>query len=645
MNSVEIEEKKTKKEIKQDELNVAIAEKGGALNKEEGIEVSTQKAETGIEKEKNPKIEKLWQEVEKNRKDYLEKDYKNNKVAARLKKFFGSFLKKDKEDAWFESDKELAECRAYYDNALLEHKKAVIEDAKFKGVTGKELLEIAKLYQVEANVNLADVHDQVKIENQDGKISGFIKEHSKVLIEKYKKMPLAQKIAIGTAFGLAGVGAAAIGGGIAILAATTITGRRIFIGVVTGTSVSLGFEALGKKRTKEKIEKEMEILEKKIDERSEEEKIKMIEEFVNKDIQDKDQKINKIKNKNLRHLAYGIAAGAVGSGIWSYFVEDVFGDAPKGGGKNVPMSESSDIKADAANTPEQDIPEGIKSTVETPQAGSSIVEVQKGDSLWKIIDKRLEDYDGYEDLNPAQKTYVIDALKDQIAEDPEKFGLDDIDKLKIGQKINLSAIFDGEDSEVGDFMEKAQGLSEDQTESILENNQKLRDGIDGEVEENPKSSEVEKASEAPEKLKIEDTQNVDNQTKGSDEVKEPRVEFRGAKVELSEEARGMIEKSADNFGKKIVGINMLEGGEYWSNIKDLKYFDIQGNESLVKPYTKSRLDGIVGLFKEKFGPEGVPKSNEKIKDWLARLVEKHGESKIPNFDSILKKHTSSDLPF
>ena len=603
--------------------------------------------------EKKKKIEKLWLEVEKNRKEYLEKDYKNNKVTTRLKGFFGSFFKKDKEGAGYESDKDLAEYRAHYDNSLLEHKKAVLDEVRLRGASGKELLDIAKIYQVEANVNLADVHDQVKIENQEGKFSGFIKEHSKELVERYKKMPLAKKIAIGAAFGLAGAGAIYIGGAAVGIAGSAIAARRAIMGVITGTTVALSFEARGKKKTAKKNQKEMSGLEKKMAGMSEEEKIKILEGFIDESIQDEDRKINKIKNKNLRHLAYGTIAGigvVLAPKITRLFSEA--GDQGSSvlehqGGQNIldgkpltseipevseipempeapdleeqipraamPLPEEAELRGTETGPEiEQTVSESAVEETEIPGTESVIIEVQKGDNLWKIIDKQMENQESYAGLDKARKIYVIDALKDKVAADPGKFGLENIDKLKIGQKINLSELFQEEQPEK--LITGVRDLNEEQVRNIMENNEKLRGwintnpgeeltsekteeilkeikevkeiketpavpetSVEGNVETEepeikfePETNEAEEISEKPESA----GSSVDKQVEGNIETEEPRIEFEPDKAEEPEikfepetskvepivESSSYIENASSefNFEKDLLNMNLEE---------------------------------------------------------------------------------------
>lgn len=647
---------------------------------------TVKKKEAQSEEERERKIKELGQEVEKRRKEYLEKDYKKNKVATRLNKSIDAFLKKDKKEAGLESDKELAECRAYYDNSLLEYKKAVLDNVRRNGATHEEIIGIANFYQVEANINLADVHDQVKIENQEGKIFGFFKERSKELVEKYKKMHWANKMAIGAAFGLAGVGAIYIGGVAVGIAGSAITARRAVMGVITGTTVSLGFEARGKRKTAEKNKKEMKGLENSMIGLNQEKRFDILEEFINKSIQDEDRKIDKIKNKNLRQLVYGVAAGvgvllvpkivrmlSKSTGLGSFVQEYLKG-------KSIPIEESpigetgvtDQSTSELPVPPEQDT---FKEINPKAKVGQIEIEVQEGDSLWKIIGKQLgEKYQDYANLDGAKKTYVINALKDKMAEDPKKFGLDNIDKLKIGQKIDLSAIFDGKESDAGNFMEKAQVLSEDQTGSILENNQKLNDWINthpGEGLTLEKTTEILKGeSTGPGRLGMTDAEiktrleaeateknleaaNIDKEPeagglKNLQTEKEPEIQFEKETSELTEEAHRIIEKSADELGNKIAGVNMFDdegfftgGSAHWDKIKDIKYSDIQSEGSLsVAPYVKFRLGEIIVSFKEKLGSEGIPRPDEKLKDWLERLIGQYGKDKIPSLERIIEKYGS-----
>jgi hypothetical protein len=76
-------------------------------------------------------------------------------------------------------------------------------------------------------------------------------------------------------------------------------------------------------------------------------------------------------------------------------------------------------------------------------AGDYTETAQAGDSVWKLAKHQLEAHFGqrFTDMTEAQKNYLIDTIKDRVAEDPEKFGLTDVDKIAIGQKIDFSGAF------------------------------------------------------------------------------------------------------------------------------------------------------------------------------------------------------------
>lgn len=128
----------------------------------------------------------------------------------------------------------------------------------------------------------------------------------------------------------------------------------------------------------------------------------------------------------------------------------------------VPEAKPDSVIAAAQTRPDAAVP-----SVETgvaPPASPDAVEVKQGDSVWKIVENRLESNENFNNLNDAQKTYVIDHFKDQIEADPEKFGLADVDKINVGDKINLGEIGSGD--EMNEAIAKAQGLSESQMENI-----------------------------------------------------------------------------------------------------------------------------------------------------------------------------------
>ena len=78
--------------------------------------------------------------------------------------------------------------------------------------------------------------------------------------------------------------------------------------------------------------------------------------------------------------------------------------------------------------------------------GQFIETAKPGDSVWRLAERHLEEHGYFKGLTgspeeiAAKKTYLIDWVKDRIAENPEKFGLTDPDKLAVDQKIDFGEI-------------------------------------------------------------------------------------------------------------------------------------------------------------------------------------------------------------
>lgn len=303
------------KEGKQKELNKKAGENiDGAgekfdLTTPEGrqAEINSKFSEEKKE-ERAQKIEMSRIEMEKARKDYLETDYKKKKAHHRLFRFFGSLGKSGRD---LEKDEEMAYYEGIYQNKLFDYKNALVNDAKERGVSNKELGEIVKIFAIEKEINLADAQIDVKAEHQEGIITGL-----KDLIDKYRKLSLPKKIAIGAVFGLAGFGGAyagataagAIGGAVAI--------RRAFLGAVTGTGISILMESRDAKKREKSTETEAGGFVKILEGLGEEERFERTLQRINELNKNSDKNLSKIKNKNLFNLSAGVLAGTIlGSGV------------------------------------------------------------------------------------------------------------------------------------------------------------------------------------------------------------------------------------------------------------------------------------------------------------------------------------------
>ena len=110
-------------------------------------------------------------------------------------------------------------------------------------------------------------------------------------------------------------------------------------------------------------------------------------------------------------------------------------------------------------------------------------EVKQGDSLWKIIDEGMNDKygDSFSNLPEGEKTYIIDSIKEKVAQNPSGFGIkDNIDTIHPGDEINLSSALNDEK-----FMESVAYSAEQLGEADLENIENANEKIREWVRENP----------------------------------------------------------------------------------------------------------------------------------------------------------------
>lgn len=444
--------------------------------------------------DKEKSLDELWKEVEEKRKKYLEKDFQHSKISSRLKSIFGSFLKEKGEKN--QSEEELEKYRKDYQMALRNHQEAV--SVKKETLSEAEILKIAENYLRE-NLTTADTLTQIKIENQEGKFSGFMKNHAQEWVEKYRKMPLAKKIAIGAAFSLVSAGAVYATPMLFGFAGAAITAKRVFGGLVTGTSVSLGFEARSRKKAEEKIQDKIKDLEpskvkedlklegeegETVKKAIEMERLQLLEGMINDSIKKvtSEENLRIIKNRNSRHLIYGIAAGTAGAvvapKIFSYISEFIHADHSPSHWGGLEPSESAVPQGVA--TPETPvskvpIPENAPSQeVPTSEVGVDeneiIIGVEKGDTLWRMTyNQLLEKFPSFKELPEEGRTYFISCCLEEMKKNLEEFGLKDPDLLQPGQKINFTPLFDSE-NKLADFMEAAKNLSPEQLENIKEYN-------------------------------------------------------------------------------------------------------------------------------------------------------------------------------
>lgn len=113
---------------------------------------------------------------------------------------------------------------------------------------------------------------------------------------------------------------------------------------------------------------------------------------------------------------------------------------------------------------------------------ASAVETASGkmNSVWKMIGHQLDQRGIFKGLAgtpeeiAAKKTYMIDYFKDMVAKDPKGFGLEDIDDLRVGQKVDLSKLFESH-PRLGEIIRDTNALPASKITSILEHNHRIAD--------------------------------------------------------------------------------------------------------------------------------------------------------------------------
>ena len=583
-------------------------------------------AETGTENDVNDKeLQEKLERVEETRKAYLEIDYKKKTGYKRLAGFFGNILKFGP-DKNYERDEEVAHLRAIYDNALFDYKNAVLDKAKAGNASNKEMADIVKFFDVEANLNLRDVHDQVKIENQEGSRSGFIREHSKEIIERYKKMPLIKKIAIGAAFGFAGMGAVYTGAAMAGVIGGAVALRRIFLGMVTGTSVALTAEKITRRRAEKKIDRGAKRLAEKLESLSEDEKLKYLEKKISGTIKDEDNSLNKIKNKNLRNLGLGVLAGTLASNyhLLGDKISGLFGVSEvaektgetagewKAGGLDYDRFREI-ILGDKNFAETVGAEEGLEASAET--SGSFAETAGPGDSVWKMAERQLEQHFGekFTSLEGSEKTHIIDAIKDRVAANPAAFGLQNIDQISVGQEIDFSDIMK-DSAEMDALLEKGSNLSDEALESISENNETIRSWAENHPGESLTSEKVEEILGAK-------TEAAAEQAQAGGRAAGENIPVAEADTAAPETA-GIKSFSAEfqNNLNELTGDNPMTRGRNWEIIDDWEVDHAIKNQHPDMPNLDKSILGIEEKYEKVIGSEARHLPRETMKEWVSRVT-------------------------
>lgn len=375
---------------------------------------------------------------------------------------------------------------ARYEKTVKELEKLGLPEKKADKEFKKKMEEIIKESVVREANRLYDLKNNLRLEakGEPSKIE-IIKNLAGQVVDKYRKMPLRYKLLITGGLLAGGLAAGAVGGASGAALITGLAAGRWFQRTLGGAATAVGLEALIKRSQEKKAEKET-LAELSAD--------KLTESIKNND-KKLDEKLFKLegskkKQKYWRYALAGSAGLLVGSGLATRglsnvcgFVKDVWsGDevekmAEKAGGPPAPEVMTPD---EAAGAEREAIIEGEKALAPVGEVSeANFIEIaEKGDSVWKMAEDQLEKHYGekFTGLDQARKTYLIDAIKDKLAADPAKFGLEDVDKVAIGQKVDFSTIFEDK-SAMEKIFERAGDLKQAAIENIEKNNQIIQEWV------------------------------------------------------------------------------------------------------------------------------------------------------------------------
>lgn len=117
-----------------------------------------------------------------------------------------------------------------------------------------------------------------------------------------------------------------------------------------------------------------------------------------------------------------------------------------------------------------DVPADSEDINAVPHEPTPVYTVEKGDNIWKILEKNLEARGSFEGLNEAQRIHLIDDIKDEITKlssgelQDMGIGSGTTDLIQVGEHLDLSEVLDEE--AVDKAIANAKGLTETQVASI-----------------------------------------------------------------------------------------------------------------------------------------------------------------------------------
>jgi len=401
-----------------------------------------------------------------------------------------------------------------YTNALTERRselyKSVFKEIEKMGIPKEEaeklikqkMAEILKTTVVQEANALYDVKNKIKLESKAD--NSFLEKAWKLAgrtEEWYRKLSRKQKLTIAAGLFAGGLAAGAIGGTVGMVLGVGVFSAKQARRILSGAGTAVTVEAFMQRYQEKKAEKKT---------------IEYFGENLSERIKNNDGSLNekmfeltgkKRNEKVIRYILAGTAGTIVGTGLFGKAISKSIGwvgretGATKYVGKGISwlgretgignfvkehaerigiikpeshLTTTGALEHNEAFTqqPEANIAEPGANIAESGAniAESAAIETsqvaQKGDSVWKIIGRQLEQRYGEKfcSMDEARRIYIIDALKDRVAADPESFGLTDVDKIKIGRIYDF---LPKNPQEIEEAFRQASALKEAQINNIL----------------------------------------------------------------------------------------------------------------------------------------------------------------------------------
>lgn len=264
-------------------------------------------------------LDKLRQELENERKFYADIEYSNYALRKSVQGFFG---KKDLRESY-----KIDHGRRYYENKLVEYKKAWLEDFKERlankdvesEAAKEEARRMALFFDYEEPLKLYDARMQAKAEKLLGRKNGEVLESGKKrnmlgyaagkiwgsfeeISRQYNKIPLWGKVGLSVGVFASGM-------------ASVMMAKRVLSGVVAGVGTAQLLDTAGLALDKRRAHKDAERILEQMEGKEKTESWKDFEDFLDTKIALVDKKVNDRRMRGMANKTLGVMAGAI-LGYW-----------------------------------------------------------------------------------------------------------------------------------------------------------------------------------------------------------------------------------------------------------------------------------------------------------------------------------------